>query len=454
MICRFSLFLFITFLVVPAPAQSAAQIAGNADQYMQALVARRHFSGYVVIARDSKPLFAGAYGMANYEDDAPVTAHTRFRVGSITKQFTAMAIMILQEKSKLSLSDSVCNYMETCPASWQPITIQHLLTHTSGLPNYTTFPDIARLKAMGTTPAVLVEEIKQHPLEFTPGEKYAYSNSGYVVLGSIIERVSGQPYADFIQQQIFAPLGMTDSGYETTAIVPHRAMGYVWKNHARWNADYIDMSVTYSAGALYSTADDMLRWDAALYGNKLVSAKGLQEMFTPFRDNAAYGWFLQPDKQARRWLVHDGRVNGFASFIARDPADHLFVLILSNLENTNVDAAYDDLRSIAFGEPYKLPPEYHFVQVSPVVLDAYVGVYQLPWGTQLFITATKGRLYIAGKNQAALEVRALSDTKFYLEDQDLVIEFMREAGKPVATLLFGTFSAKRVSGPPSQNRIP
>lgn len=436
--------LLLVSLTLVAAAQMNSEVGANADHYLGALTARRHFSGYVVIARNGKPIFSRGYGMANYEDDAAVTTETKFRIGSMTKQFTAFAVMLLRDRGKLSLSDSVCKYMQPCPKAWQAITIKHLLTHTSGLPNYTTFPDIARLKAMGTTPPALVEEIKQHPLDFTPGEKYAYSNSGYVVLGYVIEKVSGRKYADFMRDDVLIPLGMNDSGYETSLVLQHRARGYVWKDHARWNADHIDMSVANSAGALYSTADDLLRWDAALYRNKLISQKSLEDLFTPFRANAASGWFLDKDAETHAWLVHDGRVNGFACYIARDPADRLLILILSNLENTNLDVAYATLRAIAFGKPYTLPEEYQFVQVAPSVVANYSGIYQLPWGSELFISVQKGKLLIAGKNQPASELEPLSDTKFYLEDEDLVLEFRRARGDKIDTLMFGTFPAKRL----------
>jgi len=174
------------------------------------------------------------------------------------------------------------------------------------------------MKYQGVGPEGLIAEIESKPLDSTPGEKFAYSNSGYVVLGCVIQKVSGETYAE--RKNIFDPLGMKDTGHEMTrAIVSLCAAGYEWSNHALQNADFVDMSIAFSAGALYSTAEDLLRWDAALYTDKLISQKSLDAMFTPFESNAASGGFVDTDKQGRKWLVHDGRIDGFRSFIARYP---------------------------------------------------------------------------------------------------------------------------------------
>ena len=179
---------------------------------MNAAMRINRFSGAVLLARDGQPIVSRGYGMANIEHGVPNTPQTVFRLGSVTKQFTAMAVVMLQERGKLSVNDPICKYLADCPPAWQPITIKNLLTHTAGIPNYTEFPDFVKTAAVDTTPAELTSRFRDKPLQFALGEKYAYSNSGYYLLGTIIERASGKAYADFLQENIFAPLGMKAYG--------------------------------------------------------------------------------------------------------------------------------------------------------------------------------------------------------------------------------------------------
>ena len=233
---------------------------------MAARVKRDHFSGSILIARDGKVLFSQGYGMANLEHDVPNTPQTKFRLGSITKQFTAMAIMILQERGKLNVQDKVKKYLPDAPKAWDEITIHHLLTHTSGIPNYTAFPEFLKTLPVRVTLKELIAKFKDKPLDFKPGEKFRYSNSGYVVLGQIIETASGQNYPTFMKEAIFDPLEMNDTGYDNaTAIIKHRASGYTRRlGIVLTNCDYVDMSIPHAAGALYSTVEDLLKWDQAL----------------------------------------------------------------------------------------------------------------------------------------------------------------------------------------------
>ncbi len=265
---------------------SAKKVAANAEEYMNAAHKLGHFSGSVLIARDGRPIISKGFGMANYELSVPNTPQTVFRIGSITKQFTAMAILMLQEQGKLNTSDSICKLLHNCPSTWQPITIRHLLTNTSGITSYTDLPNFReKFSIRSLTHAELVDLFRDKPLEFTPGQKFAYSNSGYYLLGLIIEKASGKPYAEFLRDNIFVPLGMKNSGYDDLhTLLSNRANGYEWAGKSFTNARFIHMAIPYSAGALYSTTEDLLLWDKALYTEKLVSRKSLDEMFTPFRD--------------------------------------------------------------------------------------------------------------------------------------------------------------------------
>ncbi|MEG4286439.1 serine hydrolase domain-containing protein [Microcoleus sp. A006_D1] len=351
------LFIQLASAQILAAPQLKQQIVVKAEEYMNAAVKVNRFSGSILVARDGKPLISKGYGMANLELDVPNKPQTVFRLGSLTKQFTAMAIMILQERGKLHTNDLICNYLSDCPAAWQSITIRSLLTHTSGIPNYTSLPNFLQTMQLPSTHANLVERFKNMPLEFTPGEKFKYTNSGYYLLGMIIEQVSGKSYPDFLQENIFAPLGMTHTGYDShNRLIKNRAGGYELQDNSIINASYIDMSIPFAAGALYSTTEDLLLWDQALYTEKLVSRQILAEIFTPFKDGYGYGWGITK-RFDRQMIGHDGSINGFFNSIIRFPSDHVTAIVLSNNQNAPSGEIASSLAAIVFGAPYKMPQE-------------------------------------------------------------------------------------------------
>lgn len=329
---------------------SQTQLSVEIDEYMTALVEQNQFSGSLLVAKDGKVLLSKGYGMANWEWQAPNTPQTKFRLGSITKQFTAMAILQLQAQGALNVQDPICPYIQDCPEAWQPVTIHHLLTHTSGIPNFTASSGYAELKKQFTTPSKLIEQFRNLPIDFTPGERWRYSNSGYIVLGYIIEQVSGLSYATFLQNNIFEPLQMADTGYEDNhRAILHHATGYLSPG---LNAEYIDMSVPYAAGGLYSTVEDIFLWDQALYAGKLLPLSLQDEMFTPFVPIPAersavsvasygYGWRIG-EQFDRLWVAHGGGIEGFAAIFDRYPDDKVAIIVLSNFENARVgDIALD-----------------------------------------------------------------------------------------------------------------
>ncbi|PYP53783.1 MAG: serine hydrolase, partial [Gemmatimonadetes bacterium] len=247
-------------LLLTSQRDGSAQDVSRMDRIIQSHVDSKQFMGSVLVAQDGKVLLDKGYGSANLEWDVPDSPQTKFRLGSLTKQFTAAAILLLEERGKLRTDDLVAKYLPDAPAGWAKITIRNLLTHTSGIPNFTSFPDYATTEATPTTPEQLVARFRDKPLNFQPGEQWEYSNSGYVLLGYLLEKISGQRYQDFVRDNLFAPLGMTESGYDShAAIILHRASGYSPGANGPVNAGYIDMSIPFSAGALYSTTEDLLR---------------------------------------------------------------------------------------------------------------------------------------------------------------------------------------------------
>jgi len=311
-----------------------AQDTARMEQVVQSYVAAKQFMGSVLVAKGDQIILSKGYGFANLEWQVPNSPDSKFRLGSVTKQFTAACILILEERGKLKIDDAIKKYMPDAPAAWDKITFFHLLTHTSGIPSFTGFPDYASTEAIATTPEKLVARFRDKPLEFQPGEKWNYSNSGYVLLGYLIEKISGEPYSQFVQKNIFTPLGMKDSGYDSNkAIIPHRDSGYTPNEKGELqNAGYIDMTIPLSAGALYSTTLDLLKWEQSLFGGKLISAASLQKMITPFKSDYAFGLGVH-DVKGHKLVDHGGGIEGFNTELAYYPDEKLTVIVLSN-QNT------------------------------------------------------------------------------------------------------------------------
>ena len=331
-------------------AEPATGSGETIEQHMDGLAAAGRFTGSVIVARGSTIVLRKSYGWADAEQHVANTPQTRFRIGSNSKQFTAMAIALLQQQGSLSASDGVCSYVVACPVAWQTITISHLLTHTSGLPDYTNFDTFPALIGTAVAVPALIDRFKSLPLERAPGSRWSYSNSNYVVLGSIIEQVSGMSYADFLQSRIFTPLQMTATGYDSSAITePTHAQGYLAPGR---RPVFIDMSEFYAAGALYSTVDDMLLWDRAVLASRLVPAAVMATLLSPVVPCPAggclkaadvgygWGWFVADDAQTR-YDYHWGRIDGFVSSNLIYPAEQVSVVVLSNLETSDVFGSAD-----------------------------------------------------------------------------------------------------------------
>jgi CubicO group peptidase (beta-lactamase class C family) len=332
----------------------AQQLVTRVDEYMNAAVKQGKFSGSVLIAREGRVLVSKGYGMASLELDVPNTPQMKFRIGSLTKQFTAMAVLILQERGLLKVQDSVCKYVPECPPVWADVTIHQLLTHTSGIPELLSFPDFQKTMTLPSPPPQTVERFKSKPLDFKPGAKFKYSNSGYVLLGYIIERVTGQTYEAFLKENIFEPLRMFNTGSDhNDLVIKHRATGYTKRGDAIINAPYIDMSIPTGGGSLYSTVEDLFLWDQALYSEKLIKKSSFEAMFKPYAiadwgDGVAYGWFIGRDKSNHRYMGFLGGINGFAAQIMRYTDQKVLLVVLSNFSFAPVTDIERDLAALVF----------------------------------------------------------------------------------------------------------
>jgi CubicO group peptidase (beta-lactamase class C family) len=374
------------------------------------------YMGSVLVAKNGKILFSKSYGMADLEWNVPNSPTTRFNIASMTKQFTAASILLLEDRGKLKTDDLVKKYLTDAPPSWDKITIYHLLTHTSGISG-----DAAKYEP--GTPDRLVFNDK--PLDFQPGEQWAYTNLGYIVLGYLIERISGQTYEEFVQQNIFKPLGMNDSGlFSYITITPRRASGYWPGGNGLENADRPDTRYGFSAGALYSTTEDLLRWEEGLFGGKLLSPASLHKMTTPFRSDYACGLHVNR-VNGHLQIEHDGNNIGFNADMAYYPEDHLAVIVLANLNSTVTDEMTRALAAVAFGEKPPIPSIHREVTLSKEVLARYAGTYQFP-KYSLKMVPEGNHLLVEFEKGGSLLVFAESETKFFSKPWPIQFEFSKD----------------------------
>ena len=399
------------------------------EQIVQSYVADHKFMGTVLIAKDDKVLFDKGYGYANLEWQIPNTPDTKFRLGSVTKQFTAASILLLAERGKLKTDDPVKKYLPDAPAAWDKITIYHLLTHTSGIPSFTGFPEYPDFEKKPATPEELVKRFEDKPLEFEPGSKFKYSNSGYLLLGYLIDKVSGEKYPQFVKENIFVPLGMADSGYDRNAtVIAHRASGYTPTppNGEIQNTGYIDMTIPYSAGALYSTTRDLLKWERGLYGGKVLQAASLKKMTTPFKDNYGCGLFIST-ADGHKKIDHGGGIEGFNTEVAYYPDDQLAVIVLANLNGGAPNEIANKAATIEFGGKVELTSERKEITLKPEELGGLVGTYSLAPGVDLAVTLEGNQLWTQLTGQGKIQIYPESPTFFFLKVVDAQLEFAKDS---------------------------
>jgi len=419
---------FVLFFVATS---CFAQDAARMDEVVQSYVRDKTFMGAVLVARGTDVILSKGYGSANLEWDVPNTPATKFRLGSITKQFTAASILLLEERGKLKLDDPIKTHMPDAPAAWDKITIFNLLTHSAGIPNFTSLPDYTSLKLADTPVAKAIMTVRDKPLDFVPGEKMSYSNSGYLVLGYVIERVAGVSYEKFVTDNIFVPLGMKDSGYDSnSAIIARRAAGYAPSPAGPVNAAFIHMSVPHAAGALYSTTGDLLRWEQGLFSGKLISAASLAKMTTPFKNDYAFGVIVQT-AGGRKVIQHGGGIEGFNTFLAYYPDGKVTVAVLANLNGQAPTQIGTNLAELAHGGVVRLTSERKEITVPVATLSKYVGTYEVAAGVNMLIRLIGDHLTTQLTGQQQLAIFAESETKFFLKVVDAQVEFFTDASGTV-----------------------
>jgi CubicO group peptidase (beta-lactamase class C family) len=355
-------------------AQTSAEKAAKIDEVLTAANKNRLFNGTVLVAENGKVIYKKGFGKANMEWNIPNTPDTRFRLGSITKQFTATLILQLVEQGKIKLDGKITDYLPDYRKDvGEKVSIHQLLNHTSGIPSYTSMPNFET--EASRNPYKVADFVKKYAsgeLEFEPGSKFSYNNSGYFLLGAIIEKVTGQTYEQVLKDKILDPLGMKNTGYDHHGtILEKRASGYEKTGDGYRNASYLDMSLPYAAGSLYSTVEDLYLWDQALYTDRVLSAQSKDLMYKPHLDDYAYGWQIAKAKlgtgtETAAAIKHGGGINGFNTMIVRYPAQKNLIVLLDNTsQGRNLDQVERELTNILYNQPYNLLK----MAISDVILN-------------------------------------------------------------------------------------
>jgi CubicO group peptidase (beta-lactamase class C family) len=394
--------------------------------------------GAVLVVQKGKTLYKDAKGLADMELNLAIQPDMIFRIGSISKQFTAMSILKLHEEGKLNVQDKIQKYLPQL--SWtETITIEQLVHHTSGVPSYTDFPDFMGSKSFLDTPLdSIIEYINHRPLDFAPGTEWNYSNSGYVLLGSIIEKVSGMSYEDYIERNLFAPLGMKNSRFEINSeIVPNKVNGYTPKDASGWShAQYISMTWPHAAGSLLSTTEDLYIWTKALNDGKFVSKSsleiGFKEALLANGENTHYAYGLNHGViRGERTLEHSGGIPGFVTNACYLPDQDLFVAVLTNREADGPTALTAELIALTLGKPYSFNP----TTLDEKTMKEYSGVY-VSDDTKRFITYENGKLFSQREGSVVYELTPSAKDEFFFQDAVATISFKRNKKGKIESLIF------------------
>ena len=412
-------------------------LSAKLDRYVQSYVDLELFSGAVLVAKEGKIVLCKAYGLANRELDVPNKIDTKFRIASMTKQFTAMAIMQLQEMGLLSVQDKLSKYISDYPRG-NEITIHNLLTHTSGIPHVAAFWDeYYQERIKPHTLEQRIAFIRNKPLISNPGEKFDYGDNNYVLLTYIIEKVSGKKYEEFLKEHIFDLIDMKGSGYDDYKLITkNRAAGYARVGNSFVNADYMDRSWESGAGSLYTTVSDLYKWDRALYTDKLVSKTTLDSIFTPFKSNYGYGWSIKQSSHGKL-IEHSGANPGARAIIYRLVDRDSCIIVLSNFDESPVALIADNLERVLFGEkPEHAPKKRMTIDLDPRVYDQYIGTYKCK-EKDLTIVTTKERDILAVEliGKGKVEIYPETETNFFATEVDAQVSFIKDASGNVIKLI-------------------
>jgi len=425
---------FLGAILASAPNRSFCQIPQQIRSVGEFYAHTDGFSGNVVVFHNGSIISNESYGLANIELGVPITAKTRFAIGSITKQFTAASILLLQEQGLLKTTDTLAQHYPATPALWKDVTLRQLLRHTSGIPDGVENWGTATFEQSQHPPEDIIKSVASKPLLFAPGSRMEYNNMGYVLLGLVVESVSKQSYADFLQQHFFTPLQMKDTGLGSTGgLIQDRAYGYAPESGGLRMADPVPFTSNFAAGGLYSNGDDVAKWLIALRSGRVLKPESYTEMTTegPY----SYGYGLRIDKQPGKTdISHAGRVSGFASETEYFPESRAGIIVLSNKLSHNVSpgaiALRTDLMHLATEQDPAIRSLAGERRVEPATLSHYAGIYRSVAKNDVvsvLIELKDGHLKLTPLGKETSTLIARSDRAFYMKEWDGEAEFRQDA---------------------------
>ena len=393
-----------------------------------------------LVTRQNQILYKKAFGSANLELNVPMRTEMVFEIGSLTKQFTSVSTLILIEQGKTALSDPISNYLDFCPDAWKSITIRHLLNHTSGIKNLTSMEILSKVSRQDFTPREVIALFEKEPLDFQPGESWNYSNSGYVILGYIIEKITGQEYGNFITENIFKPLKMNNSFYGNwSRIIKNRVSGYQ-KKESLINADYLSFTLPYSAGALMMTVEDFYTWNQALHNYQIVKKETLDQAFIKGRLNNGsvtdygYGWFIS-ELNGSKVYEHTGGIYGQTSYAAYLPAEQVLVVLFTNRDDRIPAPFAKEIATIVIGNAEPTVEKDSKIDLTPETIQKYVGEYEIRKDMVLCVSLKKDQLFIQPSGQPKLRIIPVSPTAFTVKMINARVEFITNPAGQVESLL-------------------
>ncbi len=409
------------------------------EEYLRAAQKFWNFQGSVLVSRGGRVVFEAGLGMARLEEGVENTPATRFLLASVTKMFTAAAVMQLAEKGLLALDDPLRKYVPEYPEKkGASITIRHLLSHTSGIPEAVPDPRVLGDLTEPKTALELIGLIKDKELDFPPGSRAVYSNAGYVLLGLAIERVSKQSYYEYLQDHIFGPLGMTSSGYQEDWFdTPGFARGYIEeKGGGLTEAPRIHLSLAFSAGALHSTVRDLLKWDEGLRSEKILSVLSKEMMFRAAKDGFGFGWLVM-ETWGKKDLAHGGGAPGFAAWVERWPNEEAFVAVLSNTGSSSAGEVGRSLAAILFGRDYQSPEAREVIALNPASLVEYTGAYRIDADNTREILREGMTLFVARNGGRKYPILPYAQDRFFFpNDKGATLRFLRDGAGRVTGHVF------------------
>ncbi len=441
-----TLFLYFLLFINHAFAQQQddRQLTSYFDTILSEQFKTNETGAAALVARNGRIIYKKAFGMADLELNVPMQADHVFRIGSITKQFTAVAILQLMEQGKLNLEDEITRFIPDYPVQGNKITIEHLLTHTSGIANYSGMTDTSKAESKDVTPVEMIDFFKNLPMRFAPGTKWEYSNSNYFLLGYIIERVTGKSYAEYLEENFFKPLDMNHSLYaDDTRIITNRAGAYTMGNNGYENSQPLNITHVFSAGAIQSTVEDLFKWHQAVHSCKLVKKETLAKAVTKYKlkdgKEAAYGYgwrlgFVYDSPS----IWHGGQINGFKTMELYLPREDVFAVVFSNCDCNSPVEITSRLAALTAGKPY----EYKEIPVEDEILQGYIGVYENQKGLQRIITVSENKLFSQPGRGPKSNLKAYQRDKFFLAaDAMQTIEFSKNAAGKIEK-----FTARKLTG--------